>query len=506
MQRQRITEHLLSASSSPFYREYRDILTGTTARRAEYQQMLTDAAHGRFSHLGLHRADRFGRDTVEGLQAATKLMSLGIKIRVAHMPSLQPETPDGFFMFVLQMGLAQREVDVLRQRARDGMEAKLRAGGWACKAPDGYVNKEEAIKNGKYHRCVEQDPAVVQGLREAWDLLLTDRYTMKQICRELAARGCTRSGDRPWAWIDPESGRWNHAANRLHEIFHNPFYAGWVVSKRFGIAYGQVRGKWEPVVTMEEFERGLEVLCSHDAHKSRTRRHFYLLRGLLWVEVGGARHKMFCSTPTGRSRSYSYYLTHDRLNGQKIRIPCEIVDAQIPNWLRGITIDPEDLPAIWEIYRKQVARATHADRETEIASLSHRLAQLREEEARLGRLLITGKMSEETYDRLRAEWQEKLRLTETNLADLERDTAIYLDDLDTALILLTRACDLYSRLENEQHATLLQILAKRIIVSADGEMIDHELHSPFKYLAGLVASFQSNDPNGRGSEQVRVSP
>ena len=46
------------------------------------------------------------------------------------MPSLRPEDPDGFFMFLIQMGMAQREVDVLRQRTGDGMEAKLRAGGW----------------------------------------------------------------------------------------------------------------------------------------------------------------------------------------------------------------------------------------------------------------------------------------------------------------------------------------------------------------------------------------
>jgi DNA invertase Pin-like site-specific DNA recombinase len=62
-------------------------------------------------------------------------MGSGIKIRIAHMPSLQPESSDGFFMFLLQMGLAQREVDVLSQRSADGIEAKLRAGGWAFKAP-----------------------------------------------------------------------------------------------------------------------------------------------------------------------------------------------------------------------------------------------------------------------------------------------------------------------------------------------------------------------------------
>ena len=129
MQRQRIQEQLIGATQIPFKHEYRDMLTGTSPNRADYQKLLADAEAGKFSHLGLYRADRFGRDTVEGLQAATRLIGWGIKIRVAHMPSLMPETPDGFFMFLLQMGLAQREVDVLRQRTADGMEAKLRAGG-----------------------------------------------------------------------------------------------------------------------------------------------------------------------------------------------------------------------------------------------------------------------------------------------------------------------------------------------------------------------------------------
>ena len=97
MQRQRIQENLLISSELPLKREYRDMLTGTTPNRADYQQMLADAEAGQFSHLGLYRADRFGRNTVEGLQAATKLISLGIKIRVAHMPSLSPEDTGWIF-------------------------------------------------------------------------------------------------------------------------------------------------------------------------------------------------------------------------------------------------------------------------------------------------------------------------------------------------------------------------------------------------------------------------
>lgn len=98
------------------------------------------------------------------------------------MPSLTPEEPDGFFVFLIQMGLSQREIDVLAQRTADSMEAKLRAGGWAQKAPDGYVNKERQVSSNKYERWVEKDPETRQVIREAWDMLLTGNYTLEQIC------------------------------------------------------------------------------------------------------------------------------------------------------------------------------------------------------------------------------------------------------------------------------------------------------------------------------------
>ena len=124
---------------------------------------------------------------------------------------------------------------------------------------------------------------------------------------KVAERGSMRQCGRPWAWTDPKNGKRRRADNRLHGIFHNPFYAGWVVSDRFGIPYGEVRS---------------------------------------------------------------------------------------------------------------------------------RISQLRQEEARLGRLLVTGKLSEAAYDQLREEWSEKIQNAERILADIERETTLYLDDLDAALAVL----------------------------------------------------------------------
>jgi DNA invertase Pin-like site-specific DNA recombinase len=486
MQRQRIQEQLLSSSSAPLYREYTDLLSGTNPNRKDYRQLLADAEAGKFSHIGLYRADRFGRNTVEGLQAATKLISLGVKIRIANMPGLQPENPDGFFMFLLQMGLAQREVDVLAQRTADGMEAKLRAGGWAHKAPDGYLNKERLVSSNKYERWVEIDPSYKPVLKDAWDLLLTGRYTLREICEELTASGYTRVSGRPWAWNDPKTGKRKTAFNLLHKLFHNPFYAGWVTSERFGIKIGEVRGNWEPIVSTEQFHRGVQILHKKDNEKSRLKKHVYLLRGLLWVKAGGNTLKMYGSTPTGKYRSYSYYITHANIDGKKLHIPCDAIDEQIPAWLKGISVDPDLVSAIRDVYQKEIEELSSQDRQGRLSELKRQVTLLKEEETRLGRLYITGKLTEDAYGQLHSEWQEKLRVNELNLAELEREATVHLNDLDLALALMTKMADLYPRLDVKGKATLVQILVKRLIVDGEGEIIDHDLNSPFVYLRSLV--------------------
>lgn len=486
MQRQRIQEQLLSASDTPFFCEYTDLLSGTNPNRKDYQRMLAEAESGKFSHIGLYRADRFGRNTIEGLQAATKLISLGIKIRVANMPSLRPEEPDGFFMFLLQMGLAQREVDVLAQRTADGMEAKLRAGGWAHKAPDGYLNKERLVSSNKYDRWVELDKTYAPVLVTAWELLLKERYTLVEICEELTKRGYTRVSGRPWAWNDSQTGGRRTAFNLLHKIFHNPFYAGWVTSERFGIRVGEVKGKWEPVISHEHFQRGLYILHKHDKEKSREKRRVYLLRGLLWVKADGRTLKMYGSTPSGRTQSYAYYITQAKVDGKNLHIRCDLVDAQIPEWLQGIAVDPDLVPKVREIYRAEIQEAASSDKGKNLSELRKQFTQVKEEEARLGRLFIGRKITETIYDQLRSEWQEKMRNLELSIAELEREPKLKVNDLDMALVLLTKVGELYSRLDDKQKTTFLQILVTKFIVNGKGEITDYELHTPFIYLRSLV--------------------
>lgn len=498
MQRQRIREQLLVSSDAPLFREYKDLLSGTNPNRKDYQQMLSDAEAGKFSHIGLYRADRFGRNTVEGLQAATKLIGLGIKIRIANMPGLQPENPDGYFLFLLQMGLAQREVDVLAQRTADGMEAKLRKGGWAHKAPEGYLNKERHLGSKKYERWVEQDPEGIQCIELAWNLLLTDRYTLSQICEELVRRGFTRASGLPWAWNDPKTGKRKTAHNTLHKLFYNPFYAGWVTSRRFGIKVGDVRGNWDPIITNDQFVRGKEILSKHGNNKTNFKKQHYLLRNLLWVDTGEKKLKMYGSTPSGSHSNFSYYRTHTKISGKKLRLPTHVIDEQITNIVQNISLEPDLISDIRQTYKADVRRKTQNEKAENLENLRKRLDYLEKEEARLVRLFMAGKVNEETYDHLRQEWQEKTLNIQNFVKELEFNARQYLDNLEVGIVLLATASDLFARLKEKERTLLLQVLLKQIIINCEGEIISFELHSPFTYLTTLAARLKSNGSKERG--------
>lgn len=214
---------------------------------------------------------------------------------------------------------------------------------------------------------------------------------------------------------------------------------------------------------------------------------------------------MYGSTPTGRSQSYMYYQTHTKLEGKKIYIPCDAINTQIPEWLKGININPALISPIRVIYESEITDFSRADREIKREELRRRLTQLREEETRLGRLFITGNLSESSYKHLREEWREKFHHAEVNLKDLDRNLARYIDDLDMALFLLTKASDLFPRLEEVKKTNLLQIIVKRFIVNPIGEIIDFELNTPFSYLINLMDNAHHiNSTEVCGSEHVRL--
>ena len=71
---------------------------------------------------------------------------------------------------------------------------------------------------------------------------------------------------------------------------------------------------------------------------------------------------MFGFMPSSRLKSYAYYITYNKNEDSKLHLACELIDAQLPAWLRGIAINPEKLPSIREVYESQIAQINGEER------------------------------------------------------------------------------------------------------------------------------------------------
>ncbi len=487
---------------------YADTFTGKVTDRKNYQRLLADARQGKFSHVAIAFVDRFGRNDVEGLRAFDELIALGITIRIATYPSLDPAKPDGRMIVGVLFNMARFESDRIGERCREGMHTKLRGGGWAWLAPDGYLNREERLsgadhderlKHARYKRWVEPDPVQFKVWHEAWDLLLEDKSTLEQICETLHARGHRICTGRPFVEIR-EDGKRKPVVKALSKAFHNWFYAGWVVVDNdwATIPPKTVRGEWEPVVTTEEFELGLAILARRNQDRDHKPKHFYLLQNLVYLQLD-AKHspiKLTCSTPNAnRDRGgVAYYC----VPSSKHNFLCRDIDQQVPAWIQAIQVEEKWLPKIRETFMADVEHYLGRPNVSERAMLEKALKSLDEEELASARLHAKGKMSEEVWDILWKGWQDQRTAIQVTLQAIDESCEAHIASLDDALRLISKAGILYEKLEQQGQRRLLQHMVERVVICPEGRVLRMELRTPFSYLRDLVDSGKAGSATSSG--------
>ena len=498
-QRHAIEQSLFQRNRMPVYAEYVDNLSGRYANnRPGYQQMLEDARAGQFSHVAVENAERFGRNDTEALVAIDELHDLGIAVRFADYPDLDPIGADDRLMITISFTLARRESIKLGQRVRGGMHAKLRNGGFIGRAPDGYVYCEEKTeigvksRNGKYTRWVEQDPDRIHIWKLAWDLLLEDRLTLEEICEELHARGYHYRGGRPFIKIKANDSR-KPNKNTLSRIFHNWFYAGWVVSEKANIPPKTVRGNWQPLVTTEEFEQGLQILASRTQHRIAQRRHDYLLKGLIYVDLPGETKPIKLTGSTSNTHRPGGGTAYYCIPASNVNILCKTIDSQISQALVGIQVDPKLIPLIQASYTEELANTLGHLRPTEREEIEEALQAVNQEETRMARLYANSKITEKIWDNLWLEWQDRRRTLQSKLDALQKKQTFHINNLDTALTIIGKVSILYSKLARSNQKELLHNLVERIIVDPEGMIIKLELLPPFSYLRHVTMRVQDKD-------------
>ncbi|MCA9892192.1 MAG: recombinase family protein [Anaerolineae bacterium] len=498
-QRRDVERMLKFYEGIPFVHEYIDNYTGTSSDRRSYQEMLKQAHKGAFSHIFAATPDRFGRDDVEALRAIDELTEMGIHVRFAAHPDLDPAHEDDRLYLNILFGMARRESAVIGRRVKHGMLSKLLQGDWPWKAPDGYLNREakvdttdrvEYLQNNRYRRWVEIDAERAPIWRYAWDLLLEDGPSLPDICEALAARGYILRSGSPFVRVNR---RQQLVPNfqALSRAFHNWFYAGWVVcdSDWANIKPKTVHGNWEPIVSTEEFEQGLRILTKRRQKPLVRKNNFYLLQGLIHMQGRGRKRvRLSCSRPNiaRTEHGVSYY----RLARTETRFACSGIDEQVVEHLYRIQIDAQQLPAIRRVYRQDMKRFI-GQRGQEAQLLNQALDHVKDKELNLWRAYTRHGMHNDVYVKLAQEVQSERERIENALQSIHQESSSRIEDLDMALEILSQIGDRYARLDRETQREVLRKLVSKVIVDESGKVNRLELLPPFVYLTAIAEGGQS---------------
>ena len=108
-----------------------------------------------------------------------------------------------------------------------------------------------------------------------------------------------------------------------------------------------------------------------------------------------------------------------------------------------------------------------------------------EEENRTARLFASGKISEEVWNGLWAEWQDRRSQVRRTLDTLSLNHQVHVDNLEMALQIIARIGELYNGLERGDQKELLRQVVHRVVVNDAGN-VSLELRTPFAYLRELT--------------------
>ena len=103
-------------------------LSGTSIRRrAAFQQMMEDAAEGKFGLILTKEVSRFARNTVDTLAYTRRLKELGVGV-VFLSDSIDTRDNDGELRLTIMASMAQEESRKTSQRVKWGQHRRMEAG------------------------------------------------------------------------------------------------------------------------------------------------------------------------------------------------------------------------------------------------------------------------------------------------------------------------------------------------------------------------------------------
>ena len=427
-----------------------------TDKRPEFQKMITSARAKEFNVILIHKFDRFARNDYDFITYEKELEDLGIIVESVSEPG-DASTPAGYISRRMMQVISSWYSKNLAVEVKKGLLRKVETGGWPKMAPFGYSNKHD--KNSTW---IEVDPKNGPLVTEAFKEFGSGKWTLESWAEHAYSLGYrSRLGNR--------IGR-----SKWSDIFHHRLYLGETWMKLGDIP---TKGTHAPLVDEDTFTQVQQVLRQHDKNKQRTRRHKYLLRGILHSVDAGSP----CWAETNNKKKISYYRSRQKVNGSQIFYNSKSIEDQLPALFKSLTITEDKRQILREELSRFFIEEVEGDGQLKVAEA--RLVKLERMEKNLQRLYVEEEISLADFKENRAQIEAERSRLRTTVDGIRQRQHLIKADFEVALQLATQFDYMYDNGNFDQRRLLCETVLKRLYVE-DGKITrEPEYNAPFAIIA-----------------------
>lgn len=280
--------------------EYIDrAISGTSDKRPQFQQMIADAATGKFEHILVYKLDRFARNRYDSALYKKKLRDHGVTVLSAT--EAISNTPEGIIMEGLLEAMDEYYSAELARKSRRGREESFRKGRFMpTHVPFGY-------KKVDHHLVIDETTAPIA--RKIFERY-ADGDRLIDIEHWLNGLGVRNAAGNTWDECS------------LSRLLHRTYYYG-------EYKYGDFEGSAEcPAIITRELWDQVQNRLAESAKRRRENRtsYDYFLTGKLYCAV----HNRMIS---GISSHYGKYHRYRCLDCRHV-YPAEVFHERVLNALQ----------------------------------------------------------------------------------------------------------------------------------------------------------------------------
>lgn len=276
-QRSKIEEHFAELDIIDWQEEKRSAFTPNN--RPVFASIIERIRRGEADGIVAWHTNRLSRNAVDAGTIVEALRDGTVKDLKFCSFSFE-NTPEGVWMLQQMLSQGQYESAKLGAEVKRGMQQKIKEKNESPGAvPTGYMKVPmtdgdgNILINPKYNKVITRtanDPDRYHLVQRMWKMLLTGRYTPRQI---------RRIANDEWGYTTRKTkqmGGTPIALSSIYRMFNNVFYAGY-------ISYmGELTpGHHEPMITLEEFDLAQKILGERGKPRNNANGYSYAYTSLI---------------------------------------------------------------------------------------------------------------------------------------------------------------------------------------------------------------------------------